>query len=163
MRNKLQQLFPTIKSRKEIMEEIQGNDTLSAMFSEWTEEQQEEFLDFTTGVRGVKILYDSFFKEILNPETVPERLNDLLSLLLGKKVRILHVLPSDNSRLGDESSLVIMDIVVQLDDGANFCRNIFLFPLTYFMRAFKIKVSGTNLMHGWHFSAAMIRKRFPLL
>lgn len=117
MKNKLQKLFPTIRSRNEVMEEIQKNDTLSALFQEWTEERQEEFLNFTTGAKGVKILYDSFFKEILNPETVPERLNDLLSLLLGKEVRILHVLPTDNSRLGEESSLVIMDIVVQLSDG----------------------------------------------
>lgn len=65
----------------------------------------------------MKVLYDSFFKEVLNPEIVPERLNALLSLLLGETVRILQVLPADNSRLGDESSLVIMDIVVQLDSG----------------------------------------------
>ncbi len=30
------------------------------------------------------MLYDSFFKEIMNPEYTPERLNSLLSLLIGK-------------------------------------------------------------------------------
>ena len=53
------------------------------------------------------MLYDSFAKALLNPETVPERLNELLSLLLGRDVKILHALPNDNSRIADESSLLI--------------------------------------------------------
>lgn len=63
-----------------------------------------------------KMLYDGFFKEIFNPDVVPERLEELLSLLLKQKVKILKVLPNDTSRLGDESSLLIMDIVVELED-----------------------------------------------
>ena len=46
-------------------------------FYSWGDAVRQEFLDFCTGVRGVKLLYDSFFKEIMNPETVPERLEDL--------------------------------------------------------------------------------------
>lgn len=57
---------------------------LSEMFRQWNEGQQEEFLDVCTGNRGLRILYDSFFKEILNPETAPERLEDFLSLVLKK-------------------------------------------------------------------------------
>lgn len=67
---------------------------------------------------GSKALYDSFFKEIMNPENVPERLNEFLSLLLGQKVRIESVLPNDSSRIADESSLLIMDILVRLEDGS---------------------------------------------
>ncbi len=63
------------------------------------------------------MLYDSFAKALLNPETVPERLNELLSLLFGRDVKILHALPNDNSRIADESSLLIMDILVKMDDG----------------------------------------------
>lgn len=118
MTNKLQQYFPMIKSRQEVLAQIQGNPDLLSLFQEWKPDQQEDFLAFVTGARGVKVLYDSFFKEILNPETVPKRLNTFLSLLLNKNVRILKVLPNDNSRLADETSLVIMDIVVQLEDGS---------------------------------------------
>ena len=64
------------------------------------------------------MLYDSFSKAILNPEVYPERLNDLLSQLLGEQVTILEVLPTDNSRITDESSLVVMDILVKLTDGS---------------------------------------------
>ena len=41
---------------------------LKNLFYEWTEENQNEFLDFCTGVKGIKIMYDFMIKEILNPE-----------------------------------------------------------------------------------------------
>jgi len=116
--NKLKQYFPMIRTREAIQKEILANDTLRAKFSGWTQEQQSEFLDFCSGERGVRILYDPFFKEIMNPEYAPERLNELLSLLLGMKVRIKTVLPMDSTRLGSETSLVIMDIVVETAEGS---------------------------------------------
>ena len=64
------------------------------------------------------MLYDSFFKEIFDPDSKPERLEELLSLLLEQKVKILTVLPNDSTRIADESSLLIMDIVVRLEDGS---------------------------------------------
>lgn len=90
--------------------------TLLERYQGWTGEQKEEFLDFCSGNRGVKILYDSFFKEIMSPETAPERLEEFLTLLLGQNVKILRTLPNDSSRLADENSLVIMDIIVELED-----------------------------------------------
>lgn len=118
MSNKLQQYFPTIRSRKEVLDEIYSRNELKSVFESWPDEQQELFLDFCSGVRGVKILYDFMFKEILNPETVPERVNDLLSLIMGQKVSVLSVLPNDSTKIADESSLLVTDIVVQLEDGS---------------------------------------------
>lgn len=69
-------------------------------------------------MKGVKILYDSFFKEIMNPEYTPDRLARFLSLVLGKQVRIRQVLPNDSSRIADENSLLITDILVEFDDGS---------------------------------------------
>lgn len=120
MNNNLKDYFPMIRSREEVRSEIHSRPSLEKEFEGWKKEYQDEFLDFVTGVRGVKMLYDSFFKEIFNPETVPERLNELLSLLLKRKVKILHILPTDNSRLADDVALVIMDIVILLEDG-NIC------------------------------------------
>ena len=114
----LKQYFPLIPTRQELLEEIQANQKQNTIFQGWAPEAQEEFLDFCTGVKGVKTLYDGIFKEVMNPETAPEYLNELLSLLLGKKVEIIEVLPNDNSRIGGESSLLIMDIVVRLEDGS---------------------------------------------
>lgn len=117
MTSKLKDYFPMIRSREEILKEIQDNIKLTEKFYSWRESERQEFLDFCTGIRGVKILYDSFFKEIMNPETVPERLEDFLSVLLQRKVKIVDILPGDSSRIADEQSLLIMDILVRFEDG----------------------------------------------
>ena len=118
MTNKLQQYFPMIRTREEVLNEIESKSRLKNLFYEWTEENQNEFLDFCTGVKGIKIMYDFMIKEILNPENTSERVNELLTLLLGQRVRIVDVLPNDGTRLADESTLLITDMVVQLEDGS---------------------------------------------
>ena len=85
MTNKLQQYFPMIRTREEVLNEIESKSRLKNLFYEWTEENQNEFLDFCTGVKGIKIMYDFMIKEILNPENTPERVNELLTLLLGER------------------------------------------------------------------------------
>ena len=114
--NKLSQYFPIIRTREDICSEIKSNDKLKAVFNSWSDERQEEFLEICTGNKGIKMLYDTYFKEILNPETVPERLSALLSVILKRKVTVKYVLPNDGTRLGDEMSLIITDIVVELED-----------------------------------------------
>ena len=113
MANKLKQHFPMIRDREEIIAEIHSKQELLTIFNDWNEEGQKQFLDFCTGIRGVKLLYDQFFKEIINPDSTPERLEELISLLLQEKVTILKVLPTDSARIAAESSLLILDIVVQ--------------------------------------------------
>lgn len=107
-----------LKTRSQIMEEIIQNHNLSDMFALWRKKQQEEFLDFCSGARGVKLLYDSFFKEILNPEYAAERLEEFLSLLLGQQVKIVQILPNDSVRIADEGTLLITDIVIELENGS---------------------------------------------
>ena len=85
MTSKLKEYFPMIQEREKVLERIQSNRYLRILFSRWETERQEEFLDFCTGMRGIKILYDSFFKDVLNPEYAPERLDSFLSALLKKK------------------------------------------------------------------------------
>ena len=118
MANRLKDYFPLIRERKEVLEEIDASVGLRTIFYSWEQEQREEFLDFCTGVKGVKILYDSFFKEIMNPEYAPGRLNQFLSLLIGEKVTIKQVIPNDSTRIAAEGSLLITDIVGEFEDGA---------------------------------------------
>ena len=115
---KLKDFFPLIRERAEILDEIKADNKLNKVYESWRTDNQEDFLDMCTGARGVKMLYDSYFKEILNPETVPDRLSYMLSTIIGQKVTVKAVLPNDSSRLGDEASLVITDIVVELEDGS---------------------------------------------
>lgn len=114
----LKQIFPMIREREEILEDIRSNPELKKTYEGWNEEYQTEFLDICSGARGFKFLYDGFFKEIMNPDKVPERLEEILSLLLGRTVSILKVLPKEGGQLASEHSLVIMDIVVKMDDGS---------------------------------------------
>ena len=107
-----------IQSREEILQRIYTNPRMQQLFESWTVLQQKEFLDFCSGARGIKVLYDSFFKEVMNPEYDPARLESFLTALLNRKVRIKEVLPNDSTRLSDESSLLITDIIVELEDGS---------------------------------------------
>ena len=59
-----------------------------------------------------------YFPIIREKEEEPERLNDFLTHMLGQKVRVLKTLPADSVRIADVSSLLIMDIVVELEDGS---------------------------------------------
>lgn len=116
MKNMLQQYFPMIRTKEELMSEIKKSSVLCREFYRWKQEARKEFIDFCTGAKGVKMMYDFISKEILNPEVVPERVDELLSLLLGQEVHVKDVLPNDGTRIADESALVIMDIVVELQD-----------------------------------------------
>lgn len=117
-KTKLSQFFPMIRTREQIINEINSKKVLKITFESWRKDQQERFLDICSGTKGCKLLYDSYFKEVFNPEYNPERLSRLLSLILKKKVKVKYVLPNDSVRIGDELSLVITDIVVELEDGS---------------------------------------------
>ena len=53
MKNKLQQHFPMIQDRNEILTTIFVQSNLSEIFNSWSTEQQNEFLDCCTGVKGI--------------------------------------------------------------------------------------------------------------
>lgn len=105
-------------TKEGLQKKIDLDKELSLEYGSWKEKYQQEFLDFCTGEKGVKVLYDSFFKEVLSPEYAPKRLEDWLSVVLGEQVTILSVLPNDSTRIADETSLLVTDIVVQLEDGS---------------------------------------------
>ena len=56
----LRNYFPMIRTKQEILQEIRQKKNLNDLFNGWKEEQQKEFLDFTSGMKGVKILHDAF-------------------------------------------------------------------------------------------------------
>ncbi len=117
MQTKLKQLFPMIRTREEVLAEINSVPEQKVRYDNWSASEQQEFLDFCTGVRGIKLLYNGFAREILNPEVHPERLESILEGLLGRPVKICSALPNDSDRIADENALIILDIVVQLEDG----------------------------------------------
>ena len=113
----LKDYFPMLRERNELVDEINRTWEYQSTFIKWTEEQQNEFLDICTGRKGTRMTYDVFFKESVNPEYAPERLGDFLSNVLGQKVKVLKTLPNDSVRITLENTLLITDIVVELEDG----------------------------------------------
>ena len=132
MMNKLQQYFPMIRTKEEVLREIENNSKLKEIYENWQEDEREEFLAFVTGTKGVKMMYDFISKAILNPEIYEERVEEFLSLLLQQKVKILEVLPNEETGLSDGYSILIMDIVVELENGSivnlEIQKNGYMFP-----------------------------------
>lgn len=117
MQTILQEYFPMIRSREEVLETIRKNRESWDLFQQWNSREQEEFLDFCSGVKGVKLLYDAFFKEIFSPEFHRNRLEEFLGLLIGERVKVKQILPNDSVRLADEQTLLVTDIVIEAEDG----------------------------------------------
>ncbi len=118
MANILHRYFPNIRTREEILEEIQANGKLSGYFYAWTPERREEFLNFCSGKEGISVLYDSLCRKVLNPEKTPARLEDFLSALLKEEVHILYTLPKDSTDLTSENLSLLAEMIVRLSDGS---------------------------------------------
>lgn len=87
-------------------------------FCGFDEKYKLQILEFLQGKRSLKITYDNFFMYIFNPHIHPERLEKLLSALMGEKVKIKQILPREGVQLSENGSLVIMDIIAELESGA---------------------------------------------
>ena len=107
-----------VPTQEKIMEQIRSDTYTYSQFVKMPLEAQQRLVEFCMGNRNLKITYEPFFQHIFNPELHPERLTLLLSAILKQKVKIIHVMPREGKRLSHDSSLVIMDILVELEDGS---------------------------------------------
>ena len=86
-------------------------------FWKLNQECRERFLEFLQGTKTLPVTYDPFFKAVFHPDVHPERLSSFISSLLGIQVKVKAILPSED-RLSDGDSLLIMDVLVELEDGS---------------------------------------------
>ena len=70
MKNNLRNYFPMIQTKETIREKINENEALLAIWEKWNTRRKEDFLDWCSGAKGVKMLYDSFFKEVKSFEHI---------------------------------------------------------------------------------------------
>lgn len=75
------------------------------------------FYGLLYGEKTLPITYDPFFKCIFHSDVHPERLSRFLSSILGEKVKVVRILPQEDTLL-DGTALLIMDILVELENGA---------------------------------------------
>ena len=66
----LRKYFPMLKTKAEILSIINKNPKLRKKFHRWTVNQQEDFLNFCSGSKGVKILYDPL---VMSPADLSNR------------------------------------------------------------------------------------------
>ncbi len=116
----LKEHFPMIRDREAVISQISQNANLKITFNSWTTAQQNRFLDYCTGERGLKICYDPFFKEVFNVEYDMSRLNDFLSSIMGERIEIISVLPNEGARI---VNLLQNFIFISLDNFKDILQN----------------------------------------
>ena len=104
-------------TREEILEKVEDSPELRNPYRCLPVPLRERFLDFLRGARTLPLTYDPFFKAIFDPRLHPERLSGLISSLLGIPVKVKEILPTED-RMLDGESLLIMDVLVELEDGS---------------------------------------------
>lgn len=111
-------IFPSFPSHQSVKQLLKKYPSAWNDFLQFPQEIRQEFMDFCIGKNGLRITYDPVFRKIFNPEIHRDRLESLLSSILGRKVSILEVLPREGTRLSETGSFIIMDVLVRLDDGS---------------------------------------------
>lgn len=76
----------------------------------------DRFNDYISKKKTLPLLYDPFFKKLFNGDEHRERLSRLVSSIIGQKVTVIDILPSESSCF--EDSFIIMDMIVRLSDGS---------------------------------------------
>ena len=114
--NTIHQLFPT-RTEKECLAELRKHPRSYFAYQNMTQEWKNRFLGFMEGKKTLPLTYDPFFKKLFNPDIYPERLSSLISSIIGTKVTVQCILSNEDSML-PSTSLLLLDILVQLEDGS---------------------------------------------
>ncbi|MBU5475519.1 Rpn family recombination-promoting nuclease/putative transposase [Eubacterium sp. MSJ-21] len=114
-----------------------------ASYKMMDEPWKQRFVDYMMGRKTMPLTYDPFFKCIFNPDIHPEWLSRLLSAIIGEAVTVEAVLPSEDTAISVDS-LLIMDIIVRLSDGA--LANVEIQKIPYQFAAERISCYSSDLL-----------------
>ena len=114
--NTIHQLFPT-RTEQECLAELRKHPRSYFAYQNMSPEWKNRFLGFMEGKKTLPLTYDPFFKKLFNPDIYPERLSSLISSIIGTKVTVQCILSNEDSML-PSTSLLLLDILVQLEDGS---------------------------------------------
>lgn len=101
----------------EVAEYLRSSSFLYGNYCRLNAEWRARFADFCRGKKSLPLTYDPFFKRIFHPDIHADRLSRLVSSLLGMKVKIVRVLPNEDSMMGGDT-LLIMDLLGEIEDGS---------------------------------------------
>ena len=112
----IHQLFPA-RTEQECLAELRKHPRSFSAYQNMSPEWKNRFLGFMEGTKTLPLTYDPFFKKLFNPDIYPERLSSLISSIIGTKVTVQCILSNEDSML-PSTSLLLLDILVQLEDGS---------------------------------------------
>ncbi len=101
-----------------LRERIRNDQEIKKHWEHLKQEDQQALLEIDAGVRIPNFLSDAIFKRIFDPDEYGERLSRFVSAVLGKKVRVLHSLKNEGRHHSIYSKGIILDMVVQFEDGS---------------------------------------------
>ncbi len=104
-------------SEDEVVGMLKRSPVLYGSYQGLNEEWRKRFVDFCQGKKSLPLTYDPFFKKIFHPDIHQDRLSKFVSSILGVKIKVVRILPTDDSVL-DGGSLLIMDLLGELEDGS---------------------------------------------
>lgn len=110
-------LKSTFSTEREILQELKKSPIFYGRYQALNSDWKQRFMDFCIGRKTLPLTYDPFFKRIFHPDIHPDRLSRLLSSLLDHEVKVIRILPTEETLL-EGGALLIMDILVELKDGS---------------------------------------------
>ncbi len=105
------------QSEEETLMLLRNTPALYQSYQKLTDNWKQQFLAFCEGKKSLPLTYDPFFKRIFHPDIHPDRLSRFISSILGEHIKIIRVLPNEDSMVNGESYL-IMDLLAELEDGS---------------------------------------------
>lgn len=107
-------------TRQEALSFIQQNTDEEdfQLFQQFDNLYRDKLLRFIMGKNGLAITYDKVFRQVMMPCDSSERLEHLLSSLLGEPLAIEQILPREGNLLYEEGSFIVADIIVRLENGS---------------------------------------------
>ena len=87
----LRSAFPQYRELTEVLQEIAASPEMTGAFRSLTPSRRQEFLDFCCGNRGVRVLYDSYFKYVFDPDVEAAALSRMISVLIGLDVKLVQI------------------------------------------------------------------------
>ena len=131
------------KNKDSVVRELQKDPDIYGRYKCLTDDLKERLTGFLCGTRTLPLTYDPFFKKMFNPDAYPERLSGFISSVIGKTMKVKYALPAEESLL-QGTSLLVMDIVVELEDGS--IANVEIQKISYLFPAQRMSCYSADLL-----------------
>lgn len=132
-----------LEQEKEVVKELKEKPLLYQQYLALNEEWRRRFMDFCIGKKTLPLTYDPFFKKIFHPDVHSERLSRFISSLIKREVKVVRILPTEENWL-NEDALLVMDILVELEDGS--LANVEIQKIPYFFPAERMSCYSADLL-----------------